>query len=155
MTRPALDDRLRAAGLRVTRPRIAVLETVEAWPHSDAESVHARLAGRHPSLSVQSVHNVLRALTAGSLLRRIEPADSPALYEARVGDNHHHAVCRECGSVRDIPCTVGHAPCLDPGDADGFTVDLAEVVFWGLCAGCRDRGVPMTATPESPRRSHD
>lgn len=155
MTPTALDDRLRAAGLKVTRPRLAVLEAVEAGPHSDAERIHARLADRHPSLSVQSVHNVLRSLTDSSLLRRIEPADSPALYETRVGDNHHHAVCRGCGAVRDIPCAVGHAPCLDPGGAGDFTVDLAEVVFWGLCADCRDRGTPMTATPESPRRNHD
>lgn len=151
---PPRDDRLRAAGLKVTGPRLAVLEAIETWPHSDAESVHARLADLHPRLSLQSVHNVLRALTERAVLRRIEPADSPALYEARVGDNHHHAVCRGCGAVRDIPCAVGHAPCLDPAGAGDFAVDLAEVVYWGLCPECRERGVPMTTSPESPRRNH-
>ncbi len=146
--------RLRAAGLRVTQPRLAVLDVVDGWPHSDADGIHSRLSEGHPTLSIQSVHNVLRALTDSAVLRRIEPADSPALYEARVGDNHHHAVCRGCGAVRDIPCIVGHAPCLDPSGADDFAVDLAEVVFWGLCADCRDLGIPMTATPESPRRNY-
>ncbi len=147
-------DRLRAAGLRVTQPRLAVLEVIDGWPHSDADGIHSRLSDGDLTLSIQSVHNVLRALTEGAVLRRIEPADSAALYEARVGDNHHHAVCRGCGAVRDIPCTVGHAPCLDPSGAGDFAVDLAEVVFWGLCSDCRDRGIPMTTTPESPRRNH-
>jgi Fur family ferric uptake transcriptional regulator len=147
-------ESLRAAGLKVTVPRVAVLDAVAEHPHSAAEHLHAELATTHPTLSIQSVHNVLRSLTDSGILRRIEPADSPALYERRVGDNHHHAVCRGCGSVRDIPCTVGHAPCLDPEGAGDFAVDLAEVVFWGLCADCRAHGIPMTTTPESPRRNH-
>ena len=146
--------RLRAAGLRVTQPRLAVLEVIDGWPHSDADGIHSRLVEGHPTLSIQSVHNVLRALTESAVLRRIEPADSPALYETRVGDNHHHAVCRGCGAIHDIPCVVGHAPCVDPSGAGDFAVDLAEVVFWGLCADCQSRGIPTTTTPESPRRNH-
>lgn len=145
-------ERLRDAGLRVTSPRLAVLAAVDAHPHSDAETLHTRLAGTHPRLSVQSVHNVLRDLTRSALVRRIEPADSPALYESRVGDNHHHVVCRGCGAVRDVACTVGHAPCLEPSDADGFDIDLAEVVFWGVCPGCRAAGYQPIEPTESPRR---
>ncbi|MFT4029397.1 MAG: Fur family transcriptional regulator [Protaetiibacter sp.] len=149
----AAADRIRGAGLRVTAPRLAVLETVDAHPHVDAEGVLARLEPRHPRLSVQSVHNVLRDLTARELLRRIEPSDSPALYETRVGDNHHHLVCRGCGAVSDVACVVGHAPCLEPSDAAGYELDLAEVVFWGMCPDCRDRGVRSSHPTESPRRN--
>jgi Fe2+/Zn2+ uptake regulation proteins len=154
---PAPEQRLRDAGLRVTEPRLAVLASVDVAPHSDAETLHSLVADSHPSISVQSVHNVLRALTEVGILRRIEPADSPALYESRTGDNHHHAVCRGCGAVVDVACVVGHAPCLHPSDADGFEIDLAEVVFWGLCADCRARGIASPSHPESPRRSttHD
>lgn len=148
-------DRLHGAGLRVTEPRVAVLEAVDAHPHIDAESVHARLAPQHPRLSVQSVHNVLRDLTRSSLVRRIEPSDSPALYETRVGDNHHHLVCRGCGAVRDVECVAGHAPCLEPSDTAGYDVDLAEVVFWGLCTECQARGIRISDPTESPRRHHD
>ncbi|WP_255513627.1 Fur family transcriptional regulator [Homoserinibacter sp. GY 40078] len=146
-------DRLRRAGLRVTSPRAAVLEAVDAQPHSDAESLARALSADHPRLSVQSVHNVLRALTDHGLVRRIEPADSAALYESRVGDNHHHVVCRGCGAVADVACVAGHAPCLEPSDAGGFEIDLAEVVFWGMCPECRATGVVSPNTVESPRRS--
>lgn len=145
-------ERLRGAGLRVTSPRLAVLAAVDEHPHSDAEALHTRLADAHPKLSVQSVHNVLRDLTRSALVRRIEPADSPALYESRVGDNHHHIVCRGCGAVRDVACAVGHAPCLEPSDTGGFDIDLAEVVFWGVCPGCRDAGYQPIEPTESPRR---
>lgn len=148
-------ERLRGAGLRVTEPRLAVLDVVEAHPHADADTIHSALAPHHPRLSVQSVHNVLRDLTRHALLRRIEPADSAALYESRVGDNHHHLVCRGCGTVRDVPCVTGHAPCLEPSDAGGFDIDLAEVVFWGVCPGCRDAGYQPENPAESPRRNHD
>lgn len=148
-------ERLRGAGLRVTAPRTAVLEVVDTNPHADAEAIHGALRDAHPRLSVQSVHNVLRDLTRHGVIRRIEPADSAALYESRVGDNHHHVVCRGCGAVRDVPCTVGHAPCLEPSDDGGFAIDLAEVVFWGVCPACRDAGYQPAYPAESPRRNHD
>jgi Fur family transcriptional regulator, stress-responsive regulator len=147
-------DRLRQAGLRVTVPRERVLEVVDRHPHSDAEGVLAALGDDTPRLSIQSVHNILRSLADHGVLRRIEPSDSAALYESRVGDNHHHVVCRGCGAVDDVPCVAGHAPCLTPSDAAGFEIDLAEVVFWGLCPACRARGVTPTSHPESPRRHH-
>ena len=148
-------SRIRGAGLRVTEPRLAVLDAVDSRPHVDAETVHAALREAHPRLSVQSVHNVLRDLTTHALLRRIEPSDSPSLYETRIGDNHHHLVCRGCGAVRDVDCAAGSAPCLEPSDAAGFRIDLAEVVFWGLCSDCRDRGIHTSEPIESPRRHHD
>lgn len=149
------EERLRGAGLRVTEPRVAVLHAVDARPHADADRIHAALAAEHPKLSVQSVHNVLRDLTRHGVLRRIEPADSAALYESRVGDNHHHLVCRGCGAVHDVPCVTGHAPCLTPSESAGFDIDLAEVVFWGVCPECRDAGYQPTSPAESPRRKHD
>jgi Fur family ferric uptake transcriptional regulator len=131
------DEPLRAAGLRVTGPRLAVLGVLEHQPHTDAESIATAARAAHPSISPQAVYGVLKALVGGGLARRIEPAGAPALYELRVGDNHHHLVCRGCGVVADVDCAVGAAPCLTPSDAAGFEVDEAEVVFWGLCAGCQ------------------
>lgn len=148
-------DQLRESGLRVTEPRLAVLAALSAHPHSDAGAIHQELAADHPRLSLQSVHNVLRDLTASRIVRRIEPADSSALYETRVGDNHHHVVCRGCGAVRDIDCVAGYAPCLHPDDPAGFAIDLAEVVFWGVCPDCQARGIRTTDhNLESPRRSN-
>ncbi|WP_138759810.1 Fur family transcriptional regulator [Modestobacter altitudinis] len=131
------DDRLRQAGLRVTRPRLAVLDVLVERPHVDAETIATAARAVHPSISPQAVYGVLKALVGSGLARRIEPAGGPALYELRVGDNHHHLVCRECGRVADVDCVVGAAPCLAPSDAAGFVVDEAEVVFWGLCADCQ------------------
>jgi len=131
------DDRLRTAGLRVTRPRLAVLDVLTAHSHVDAETIATAARAGHPSISPQAVYGVLKALVGSGLARRIEPAGGPALYELRVGDNHHHLVCRECGVVADVDCAVGAAPCLTPSDAAGFAVDEAEVVFWGLCADCQ------------------
>lgn len=128
---------LRAAGLRVTAPRIAVLDAVAARPHSDADTVAATVRDALGSVSTQAVYDVLRACERAGILRRIEPAGSSARYETRIGDNHHHLVCRSCGAVADVDCAVGEAPCLDPSDAHGFVVDEAEVVFWGLCSTCR------------------
>ncbi|ASF10535.1 putative Fur family transcriptional regulator [Nocardia brasiliensis NBRC 14402] len=128
---------LRAAGLRVTAPRIAVLDAVAAAPHTDADRVAATVRQALGSVSTQAVYDVLRACVHAGILRRIEPAGSAALYETRTGDNHHHLVCRSCGTVVDIDCVVGAAPCLDPDDAHGFAIDEAEVVFWGLCPQCR------------------
>ena len=128
---------LRDAGLRVTRPRLSVLSVLADHPHADADTIvtHARAA--RPSLSPQAVYGVLKAFVAAGIARRIEPAGASALFELRVGDNHHHLVCRSCGAVADVDCTLGAAPCLTPSDAAGFVVDEAEVVFWGLCRDCQ------------------
>lgn len=130
-------ERLRAAGLRVTGPRLAVLDALEGLPHAPADVVFARVALGLPGTSLQAVYGVLAALTGAGLVRRIEPAGSAALYELRTGDNHHHVVCSVCGSVADVDCVVGHAPCLTPSNDSGFTVQTAEVTFWGLCPACR------------------
>lgn len=127
---------LRAAGLRVTAPRLAVLNMVAAQPHSDADTVAAHVRQQLGSVSTQAVYDVLKACVNAGLLRRIEPAGSPARFEARIGDNHHHLVCRRCGKVVDVDCVVGQAPCLEPSDYHGFEIDEAEVVFWGSCADC-------------------
>ena len=132
-------QQLRSAGLRVTRPRLAVLDVLATHPHADADTVVTAARDAHPSLSPQAVYGVLKALVDGGLARRIEPAGAPALFELRVGDNHHHLVCRGCGLVTDVDCAVGDAPCLTPSDAAGFVVDEAEVVFWGLCPQCRQQ----------------
>jgi Fe2+ or Zn2+ uptake regulation protein len=144
------DEQLRTAGLRVTRPRLAVLGVLARHPHVDADTIATAARAVHPSISPQAVYGVLRALVGAGLARRIEPAGGPALYELRVGDNHHHLVCRECGTVADVDCAVGAAPCLTPADASGFAVDEAEVVFWGLCADCqvarRQHGTSTTSS---------
>jgi Fur family transcriptional regulator, stress-responsive regulator len=127
---------LRSVGLRVTGPRVAVLNAVAARPHSDADDVAAVVRAEAGSVSTQAVYDVLRACVKAGLLRRIEPAGSPALYETRIGDNHHHLVCRSCQKVVDVDCAIGAAPCLDPSDSQGFVVEEAEIVFWGLCAEC-------------------
>jgi Fur family transcriptional regulator, stress-responsive regulator len=131
-------DLLRNRGLKATVQRMAVLDAVEALgghPEVDAIVRHAR--ARLGTLSTQAVYDNLHALTAAGLLRRIEPAGSPARYETRVGDNHHHVVCRNCGAAQDIDCVVRAAPCLEPSHTGGFTVDQAEVTFWGLCPDCQ------------------
>lgn len=129
-------EQLRSVGLRVTAPRVAVLNMVARNPHSDADQVAAAVRSELGSVSTQAVYDVLKACVGAGLLRRFEPAGSSARYEARTGDNHHHLVCRKCGSVVDVDCVVGAAPCLDPSDAGGFVVDEAEVTFWGLCSTC-------------------
>jgi Fe2+ or Zn2+ uptake regulation protein len=130
-------DSLRRSGLRVTAPRIAAYAAVSALPgHPGVDAIAARVREQLGAVSTQAVYDGLRALTTVGLLRRIEPAGSPARYETRVGDNHHHVVCRICGATRDVDCVAGAAPCLDPSDAGGFTVDEAEVTFWGLCPDC-------------------
>src|SRR3954466_13306576 len=121
----AWDDRLRQGGGRVPRPRRAVLDVLAAHPHVDADTIATAARVVHPSISPQAVYGVLKALVGGGLARRIETAGGPALYELRVGDNHHHLVCRECGTVADVDCVVGAAPCLSPADAAGFVVDEA------------------------------
>lgn len=133
----ALADSIRSVGLKVTEPRIAVLSVVERDPHIDAERIFQSIRRTLPGTSVQAVHGVLAAFSQAGLLRRIEPAHSPALYERRVDDNHHHIVCSACGAVEDVDCTVGHSPCLVPSSASGFQVQSAEVNFWGLCPNCQ------------------
>ncbi|MDO8144699.1 Fur family transcriptional regulator [Isoptericola sp. 178] len=142
MTRTPIDDPaerqlLRDAGLRVTGVRLAVLRALGEHQHSTADTVVRAVRAELGTVSVQAVYDSLHALADADLLRRMEPAGHPARYERRVGDNHHHIVCRACGAVADVDCTVGHAPCLLPSDDHGFTVDLAEVTFWGLCPPCR------------------
>ena len=127
---------LRKATLRVTRPRLAVLAAVNEHPHADTDSIIGLVRADLGDVSHQAVYDVLRALTAAGLLRRIQPTGSVARYEARVGDNHHHVVCRSCGAIADVDCAAGHTPCLTASDDHGFTIDEAEVVYWGLCPRC-------------------
>jgi Fe2+ or Zn2+ uptake regulation protein len=131
---------LRRAGLRVTSARLAILEAVRSGNHPGAEDIAQAVRERIGQVSVQAVYEALGALTRAGLLRRIEPAGSPARYEGRVGDNHHHIVCRRCGEVADVECAVGHAPCLEPAASAGFAIDEAEVTFWGLCEHCQLTG---------------
>jgi len=128
---------LRDAALRVTGPRTAVLSAVHDHPHADTETLLAASRARLGSVSHQAVYDVLRVLTDAGLIRRFQPAGSVARYEARVGDNHHHLVCRSCGTVRDVDCAVGETPCLTASEDGGFEIDQAEVVYWGLCPACR------------------
>ena len=133
---PVPADELRQAGLRVTAARIALLDTVRAGDHLDVETIANRVRDRLGSISVQAVYEALHALTAAGLIARIEPAGHPARFEGRVGDNHHHIVCRSCGSVVDVDCVVGEPPCLTASDDHGFSIDEAQVIFWGLCPDC-------------------
>lgn len=134
---PSAESALRAAGLRVTKPRLAVLEFLTVKPHATADQVAQRVRADLGSVSTQAVYDVLAAGVRVGLLRRIEPAGSPARFERRTGDNHHHLVCRSCGTVSDVDCVDGAAPCLTPNDLAGYAVDEAEVVFWGTCPKCR------------------
>ncbi|MEV6629709.1 Fur family transcriptional regulator [Actinoplanes sp. NPDC051470] len=130
-------EMLRASGLRVTRQRLAVLEVLTRGGHLEVDEITRHVRARLDSVSTQAVYDVLGALSRAGLARRIEPAGSPALYEARVGDNHHHIVCRGCGAIEDVDCAVGEKPCLAPSSPHGFAVDEAEVTFWGLCPSCQ------------------
>ncbi|GAA1800474.1 fur family transcriptional regulator FurA3 [Luedemannella flava] len=132
-----LETLLRSRGLRVTRPRVAVLEVLTRGGHLEVDEIATQVRTRLDSVSTQAVYDVLGALSRAGLARRIEPAGSPARYESRVGDNHHHVVCRGCGEVADVDCAVGEAPCLDPSTAHGFVIDEAEVTYWGLCPACQ------------------
>ena len=127
---------LREAALRVTRPRVAVLSAVYAHPHADTESIIEAVRGTLSEVSHQAVYDSLHALTAAGLIRRIQPPGSVARYESRVGDNHHHVVCRSCGRIADVDCAVGEAPCLTASDDHGFSIDEAEVIYWGRCPDC-------------------
>ncbi|MEU2036745.1 Fur family transcriptional regulator [Nocardia amamiensis] len=127
---------LRGVSLRVTRPRVAVLSAVHDHPHADTDSIIRAVRSGLPEVSHQTVYDSLNALTAAGLIRRIQPSGSVARYESRVGDNHHHVVCRACGVIADVDCAVGAAPCLTASDDHGFSIDEAEVIYWGLCPDC-------------------
>ncbi|MCB0924083.1 MAG: transcriptional repressor [Mycobacterium sp.] len=133
-------EMLRSADLRVTQPRLAVLAAVRAHPHADTDAIFGAVRTALPEVSRQTVYDVLAALTGAGLIRRIQPSGSVARYESRVGDNHHHIVCRTCGAISDVDCAVGTVPCLTPADDNGFVVDEAEVIYWGQCPACADTG---------------
>ena len=133
---PTTAEELRGVGLRVTAARVALLETVRDGDHLGVEAIASGVRDRVGHVSLQAVYEALHALTAAGLIRRLEPPGSPARFEGRVGDNHHHLVCRSCGVVVDVDCAVGHAPCLTASDDRGFAIDEAEVIYWGLCPAC-------------------
>ncbi len=133
---PTIAEELRGAGLRVTAARVALLETVRDGDHLGVEAITSGVRDRIGHVSLQAVYDALHALTTAGLVRRIEPAGSPARFEGRVGDNHHHVVCRSCGAVADVNCAVGEVPCLTASDAHGFSIDEAQVIYWGLCPRC-------------------
>jgi Fur family ferric uptake transcriptional regulator len=137
---PTPADELRGVGLRVTAARVALLEAVRAGDHLGVEAIASGVRDRVGHVSLQAVYEGLHALTAAGLIRRIEPAGSPARFEGRIGDNHHHIVCRSCGAVADVDCAVGEAPCLTASDHHGFSIDEAEVTYWGLCPDCSTAG---------------
>ena len=129
-------EELRAAGLRVTAVRVALLEAVRHGDHLGVEALAAGVRERVGHVSLQAVYEALNALAATGLVRRIQPAGSPARFEGRIGDNHHHVICRACGTVADVDCAVGEAPCLTASEDHGFEIDEAEVIYWGLCPDC-------------------
>ena len=131
-----MEHQLRAAGLRVTQPRLAVMAVVGKHPHADTNAVIGLVRERHREVSHQAVYDVLEALTGAGLVRRIQPLGSVARYESRVDDNHHHVVCRSCGAVADVDCAVGHRPCLVPSIDHEYVIDEAEVIYWGTCPDC-------------------
>jgi Fur family transcriptional regulator, stress-responsive regulator len=139
-------DRLRAAGLRVTSARMAILDVVHAGDHLDVDGIARAVRERVGHVTIQAVYDALNALAAAGLVRRIHLAGGAARYEDRTGDNHHHIVCRNCGAVADVDCVVGHAPCLEPASRAGFSIDEADVTFWGLCAACQRGGHQTEAT---------
>ncbi|MFE6478032.1 Fur family transcriptional regulator [Streptomyces rochei] len=137
---PAVAAELRGAGLRVTAARAALLDTVRRGDHLDAEAIADGVRRRVGHISLQAVYEALHALTAAGLVRRIQPPGGPARFEGRVGDNHHHVLCRSCGALADVDCAVGEAPCLTASDDHGFSIDEAEVIYRGLCPDCSTSG---------------
>ena len=136
---PTTAEALRGAGLRVTAARVALLETVRRGDHLGVEAIADGVRDRVGHVSLQAVYDALHALTTAGLVRRLEPAGSPARFEGRVGDNHHHVVCRSCGVLADVDCAVGEAPCLTASDDHGYSIGEAEVIYWGLCPDCSTR----------------
>ena len=127
---------LREAGLRVTAQRVAVLDAVRRLPHADTDSLINAVRAESGDISHQAVYDVLKVLTDAQLVRKIQPLGQVARYERRVGDNHHHAVCRSCGTIADVDCAVGDTPCLTASESNGFVIDEAEVIYWGTCPDC-------------------
>lgn len=127
---------LRGAGLRVTQPRVAVLDAVERHPHGDTDTILSAARAALPTVSHQAVYDTLSTLTDAGIIRRIQPHGLVARYETRIGDNHHHVVCRSCGAIADVDCATGEAPCLHASNNHGFAIDEAEVIYWGLCPSC-------------------
>jgi Fe2+ or Zn2+ uptake regulation protein len=153
VTDPA--DLLREHGLPVTAQRIAVLRAVSGRPHGTADAIAADVRDGIGAISRQSVYDSLAILAEKGLIRRIEPAGSPARYEARTGDNHHHLICRTCGKTADVDCAAGHAPCLHAADEQGFLIDEAEVIFWGFCPEClaaRGEAIISKPQPTTPKK---
>lgn len=150
---PDAEDLLRGASLRVTRPRVAVLTAVRRHPHADTDAIIGAVREGLGGVSAQAVYDVLRALTAAGLVRRIQPAGSVARYEARTGDNHHHVVCRSCGAIADVDCAVGAAPCMAASDDHGYHIDETEVVHWGVCPACAAAPRPPSPSPPDPPRN--
>ncbi|MEM7143824.1 MAG: Fur family transcriptional regulator [Verrucomicrobiota bacterium] len=130
-------EHLREHGVAVTAQRLAVLRAIGKTPHGTADAIAEVVRGEIGTISRQAVYNVLGVLAENGLIRRIQPAGSPARFEDRVGDNHHHLICRECGMVVDVDCAVGDTPCLSAADGLGFEIDEAEVIFWGICPDCQ------------------
>lgn len=150
-----LERLLREAGLRVTKPRLAVLETLAASPHADTTSVISGVRGHLDSVSHQAVYDCLNVLTEAGLVRKFQPAGSVARYEIWRGDNHHHLVCTDCGSIVDVPCATGRRPCLTASESHGYEIELAEVTYWGTCPTCSaDKPVPAGATAAPSRPPH-
>jgi Fur family transcriptional regulator, stress-responsive regulator len=163
-----LEHMLRRVALRVTRPRQAVLSAVHDHPHADTHSIIEAVRQDLGDVSHQAVYDVLQALTATGLIRRIQPSGSVSRYEARVGDNHHHVVCRSCGAIADVDCAAGYTPCLTASDDSGYVIDEAEVVYWGRCSVCTEATTETTnhqqettsgrlatrVTAEQPRTAH-
>ena len=145
-------DILRQRGIQVTAQRLAVLRAVAAQPHCTADALADAVRAEIGAISLQSVYDALAVLTDEGLVRRIQPAGSPARFENRVGDNHHHLICRSCGRMMDVDCAVGAAPCLNALDAQGYVIDEAEVVYWGRCPDCVARASPAAAADLSTRR---
>ena len=155
VTTADLEQQLRTAALRVTRPRVAVLAAVHDHPHADTDTLIALARDSVGDVSHQAVYDVLRALTTAGLLRRIQPSGSVARYESRVGDNHHHVVCRSCGAIADVDCAHGEAPCLSASNDHGYSIDEAEVIYWGTCPSCSVAASqqPLSAEP-TRKESH-
>jgi Fe2+ or Zn2+ uptake regulation protein len=150
-----LERMLRGVALRVTRPRVAVLSAVHDHPHADTDSIIGVVRADLGEVSHQAVYDVLRALTTAGLVRRFQPKGSVARYEARVGDNHHHVVCRSCGAIADVDCAVGHTGCLTPADDSGYEIDEAEVIYWGRCPRCVAATAAVSDQKQPARQGKD
>ena len=146
-------DLLRQRGIQVTAQRLAVLRAVSREPHITADGVAEAVRGQIGAISLQSVYDALNVLVGEKLIRRLQPAGSPARFEDRVGDNHHHLICRACGRLVDVDCAAGRAPCLKANDDNGYEIDEAEVVYWGRCPDCQDKPRTRSAAKQKKRRA--